>query len=141
MHVRTGKRDGQSLMAADEPCPMMSRRIFVTDATTKIQYLIDTGADLYVFPRTYLKQRREKSTYQLYAANGTLISTFGTVTHTLNFGLRCEFTWKFVVADVLRPIIGVDFLSYHQCPKQTTPRQYNKNGNKRSTSRRRSAEH
>jgi hypothetical protein len=28
-------------------------------------------------------------------------------------GLRREFTWRFVVADVQLPIIGVDLLSYY----------------------------
>jgi hypothetical protein len=31
---------------------------------------------------------------------------------SLNFGLRRDFTWRFVVADVTQPIIGVDFLSH-----------------------------
>ncbi|XP_017796720.1 PREDICTED: uncharacterized protein LOC108578232 [Habropoda laboriosa] len=55
---------------------------------------------------------RAKSLYVLYAANGTEISTYGTVTLTLDLGLRRAFTWRFVVAEVSKPIIGVDFL-YH----------------------------
>jgi hypothetical protein len=31
---------------------------------------------------------------------------------SLNLGLRRDFTWRFVVANVTRPIIGVDFLSH-----------------------------
>jgi hypothetical protein len=31
---------------------------------------------------------------------------------SLNFGLRRDFTWRFVVADVTRPIIDVEFFSY-----------------------------
>jgi hypothetical protein len=31
---------------------------------------------------------------------------------SLNLGLRRDFTWRFVVADVTQPIIGVDFLSH-----------------------------
>jgi hypothetical protein len=29
-----------------------------------------------------------------------------------NLGLRRDFTWRFVVADVSQPLIGVDFLSH-----------------------------
>ena len=32
---------------------------------------------------------------------------------TLNFGLRREFTWRFVIADVARPIIAADVLIYY----------------------------
>lgn len=99
-------------MAADDSCPTSSRRIFVTDAASKTQFLIDTGADLCVYPRRYIREPREKSTYELAAANGTTIHTYGTITLTLSFGLRRDFTWRFVVADVSRPIIGVDFLAF-----------------------------
>ncbi|CAK9799173.1 hypothetical protein ANTPLA_LOCUS1917 [Anthophora plagiata] len=55
---------------------------------------------------------QERSEYQLTAANGTVISTYGTVTLNLHLGLRREFIWRFVVADVSKPIIGVDFLDH-----------------------------
>ncbi|XP_025835838.1 uncharacterized protein LOC112906234 [Agrilus planipennis] len=110
---RFGKRYGESLMSADDLGPSVSRRIFVTDVQTKTQFLIDTGADLCVYPRSLVKGPCQKSTYQLCAANGTTIATFGTITLTLNLGLRRDFSWRFVVADVSKPIIGVDFLSYY----------------------------
>jgi len=43
----------------------------------------------------------------------TTIYTYGTETLTLNFGLQCEFTWRFVIADVARPIIAADVLTYY----------------------------
>ncbi|CAH2207628.1 jg13957, partial [Pararge aegeria aegeria] len=33
---------------------------------------------------------------------------------TLNIGLRRKFPWRFVIAEVTKPIIGVDFLSYYR---------------------------
>ncbi|XP_050352242.1 uncharacterized protein K02A2.6-like [Nymphalis io] len=51
--------------------------------------------------------------YELFAANGTIIYTYGFLPLTLDLGLRRAFTWRFVVADVSKPIIGVDFLSYY----------------------------
>ncbi|KAL1446423.1 hypothetical protein WDU94_000016 [Cyamophila willieti] len=56
--------------------------------------------------------RREKSDYVLSAANSSDIHTYGTMTLSLNLGLRRVFTWRFVVADVAKPIIGADFLHY-----------------------------
>lgn len=60
-----------------------------------------------------LRGPRPRSDYELSAANGTPISTYGTETLMLNLGLRRTFTWRFVVAEVLRPIIGADFLSFY----------------------------
>lgn len=99
-------------MTASDSCPS-SRRLFVYDRTNKTQFLIDTGADLCVFPRTYLSGNKKKSAYQLFAANGSTIATYGLINLTLNLGLRRAFTWKFVIADVAKPIIGVDFLSFY----------------------------
>ncbi|KAI5721414.1 hypothetical protein M8J77_020491 [Diaphorina citri] len=111
--VSPGKRDGHSLMAASEPSPTpLTRRLFITEGTTKLQFLVDTGTDLCVFPRSATSGRREKSDYVLSAANSTDIHTYDTVTLSLNLGLRRVFTWRFVVADVSKPIIGADFLHY-----------------------------
>ena len=49
----------------------------------------------------------------MFAANGTRIPTYGTIAVTLNLSLRRAFTWRFVIADVQSPIIGVDFLSHY----------------------------
>lgn len=101
-----GKRSGQSIMATSDS-PTNSGRLFVTDRKTKMQFLIDTGSDLCVFPRSALHVRRPPTNYQLYAANGSVIKTYGYAHLQLNFGLRREFYWQFVVADVTKPIIGV----------------------------------
>ncbi|XP_043481250.1 uncharacterized protein LOC122510558 [Leptopilina heterotoma] len=75
---------------------------------------MDTGADLCVFPRALLRQSREKSSYELSAANGTTIATYGTTNINQNLGLRRDYPWRFVVADVTKPIISVDFLAHYE---------------------------
>jgi hypothetical protein len=50
--------------------------------------------------------------YDLCAANGTTITTYGWLSLSLNLGLYRNFTWRIVVADVTQPLIGVDFLSH-----------------------------
>ena len=100
-------------MAADDNRQTVSRRIFIMEHNSKLRFLVDTGSDLCVFPRDLLPGSREKSCYELVAANKTAIATFGTATMTLNLGLRRDYTWRFVVADVSKPIIGVDFLAYY----------------------------
>lgn len=88
-------------------------RLFVTDRASKLQFLVDTGSDLCVFPRSMLRERRARTDYNLCAANGSTISTYGFVHYNLDFGLGRIFPWRFVVADVTKPIIGVDFLNFY----------------------------
>lgn len=66
-----------------------------------------------MFPKTLLKQRRCKSDFILTAANGSIINTYGYFNIVLNIGLRRDYAWRFIVADVTKAIIGVDFLSHY----------------------------
>jgi hypothetical protein len=84
----------------------------VTDCVTKTRYLVDTGSELCVFPRKLLPERRARIDYSLYADNGTTIPIYGWTSRSLNLGLRHDFTWRFIVAEVELPIIGVDFLAH-----------------------------
>lgn len=99
-------------MATDD-CQGRRGRLFVTDRVTKIQFLVDTGSDLCVFPRSACKEQRPQTHFTLFAANGSPIATYGSINFVLNLGLRREFVWGFIVADVSKPIIGVDFLSFY----------------------------
>jgi hypothetical protein len=74
--------------------------------------LVDTGDDLCVCPRSCL---REGWTHDLrvVAANGTTVHTHCCITLRLDLGLRREFSWRFVVADVTGPIIGSDVFSFY----------------------------
>ncbi|CAB0030694.1 unnamed protein product [Trichogramma brassicae] len=58
-------------------------------------------------------ERRPPTTLNLQAANGSCIKTYGFLTLNLNFGLRREFLWRLVIADVDVPIIGSDFLAHY----------------------------
>nr|VZI03117.1 unnamed protein product [Spirometra erinaceieuropaei] len=49
--------------------------------------------------------------YSPPAANCSPIPTFGSLSLTLNIGLRRSFTWIFVIADVPHAILGSDFLA------------------------------
>lgn len=95
-------------------CRRTPGRLFVTDKNSRVQFLIDTGSDLCVYPRNFMKNKKiKKSEYELYAANGSIIPTYGFINISLNLGLRRVFDWRFVIADVTKPIIGVDFLSFY----------------------------
>ncbi|XP_065362008.1 uncharacterized protein LOC135955583 [Calliphora vicina] len=49
----------------------------------------------------------------LYAANGSPIKVIGEKRIKLDLGLRRDFHWSFVIADVTSPIIGSDFIKFY----------------------------
>lgn len=102
----------QSLMATHD-CFKPTGRLFITDRQTKIKFLVDTGSDVCVFPRSALREPRKKTDYELSAANGTVIHTYGCIQLQLDLGLRRTYPWKFIVADVGKAILGIDFLTHY----------------------------
>jgi hypothetical protein len=111
LYVAAGKRGKQSLMSAIN-CNNSASLLCATDWLTKTSFLVDTGADLCIYPRSRLRERRTRS-YELFVANGTIVNTYGCITLRLDLGLRRQFSWRFVVADITGPIIGSDFLSFY----------------------------
>jgi len=88
-------------------------RLHVTDRRTGWTFLVDTGADASIIPRTrHAGFSEEKTDFQLYAANGARIKTYGRKTLFLDLGLRRPIKWFFVVADVIRPVIGADLIKH-----------------------------
>ncbi|GBL74513.1 hypothetical protein AVEN_235445-1 [Araneus ventricosus] len=85
-------------------------RIIVADHNKKIQFLVDTDAEVSVIPRLK-KDNNDNNELTLYAANDTEIRTFGTKLLDLDLKLHRRFQWKFIIADVKQAIIGVDFLT------------------------------
>lgn len=77
MHVEIGKRDRLLVKAADHD-GRGSRRIFVTDKKMKISFLVDTGANISVYTRSKINGHVNKNAYEVFAANGTRIATYGT---------------------------------------------------------------
>ncbi|GFS97434.1 transposon Ty3-I Gag-Pol polyprotein [Trichonephila clavipes] len=65
-----------------------------------------------VISKSFAPHAKVQQDLTLYVASGTKIPSYGTKRILLDLGLRCQFTWSFVIADVRQPIIGVDFLKY-----------------------------
>lgn len=86
-----------------------SRRLFIIDRKSKLKFLVDTGADLSILPASFFKDKLKPTNYSLFAANGSLIKTYGNRLLSIDFGLRREFTFRFIIADVTKPILGADF--------------------------------
>lgn len=78
-----------------------------------MNFLIDTGSDLSIIPPSFKdKNKIFNDTIQLYAANNTCIKTYGQKVLSVSLGLRRQFEFPFIIADVTKPIIGADFLAY-----------------------------
>lgn len=88
----------------------ISRRLFIVDKTTNIRFLIDTGAEVSIVPKSIFSKYGQKSETTLMAANGAKISTYGRKQLTLNLQLRRNFEFSFIIAAVDYAIIGADFL-------------------------------
>ena len=86
----------------------------VWDRRTGRSYLVDTGADVSVFPASHEDKRSRPNSAPLIAANGSSIKTWGQSTIQLNIGSTRPFTQDFYLADVTRPILGADFFCKHR---------------------------
>ena len=75
--------------------------------------LADTGAEVSVIPPS-TDRRNRRVTLNLQAVNDTPRATYGNRLLTINIGLRQNFQWIFIVADVKQPIIGADFLRHYK---------------------------
>lgn len=95
---------------AESDRKLSTRRLFTKCRKTNFSFLIDTGADVSVIPKTHFKDRQAIPNECLFAANKTVIKTYGKRLLSLDLGLRREFKHVFIIADVDRPIIGADFL-------------------------------
>lgn len=98
-------------MAATAAGPGQCRLFFVYDQSTKLNFLVDTGAEVSVLPQRVAGHNLLPTSYTLKAANNTVIRTYGQKILVLDLGLRREFKWTFVVANVQKPILGIDFLT------------------------------
>ncbi|XP_017876343.2 uncharacterized protein LOC108622773, partial [Ceratina calcarata] len=109
--IAENRRPG--LITAADFGEAFKRRLIVTDRSSGLKCLIDSGADVSVIPAGPSDHGKRQET-PLYAANGTKIATFGTKLLTMDFGSSRVFPWEFVVADVTRAILGTDFLDHFQ---------------------------
>ena len=108
-----GKRQGRRLMATQSIGPSPKSRLFhVKDRVSGNFYLIDTGAEVSVIPPTVTDREGGPKNLNLRAANGSIIHTYGERMLRINLTVHSLFEWKFIIADVPVPIIGLDFLEH-----------------------------
>ena len=86
-----------------------SKLLYVADKGHKCRYLIDTGAAVSVLPKSCANGISGADSLPLVAANNSTIKTYGNCKRVVDVGLKREYPWTFIVADVQQPIIGADF--------------------------------
>lgn len=63
----------------------------------KQRFIVDTGLDGFVFSRKLALRRREHVNSDLFEVNTSTITTYGQMFLSLDFRLRCDFTWSFMI--------------------------------------------
>ena len=106
-----GKLPGQPPVAAAVG-QNSTRLLYARDRYSGRRFLVDTGAEVSVFPATRSDRHSQLQGTQLTAANGSSICTYGQRTIPLKFSNR-HFKWTFTVAQVSQPLLGADFLRAH----------------------------
>ncbi|CAE1236832.1 unnamed protein product [Acanthosepion pharaonis] len=114
--LRAELRDLKLSLCRRSPAPRTRNRsrtiAQVQDGETVWTNVVDTGAAISVIPPTN-RSALKPTSFQLRAANGSTIETYGTKELTLNINLRRDFKWSFTVADVKTPLLGADFLAHY----------------------------
>lgn len=93
---------------------MTKNRLWLKCKKTSNTFLIDSGAEISVVQKSFQRYANPISTTttSLFAANGTPIKTYGMIHLSVDFNLRRDFSYDFIVADVECNIIGADFLKH-----------------------------
>ena len=75
-------------------------------------WLIQAAAVI-VLSQSYATGTAATSSLPLIAANNTTITTYGTCKGVVDVGLKRDYTWTFIVADIKQPILGADFFIHY----------------------------
>lgn len=91
--------------------------IFLSDTVSKIKYLIDCGAQVSILPSDLIPSNinlndLQPTPYSLSNAAGQHLESKGFYMHKLTYDNHV-FKYRFIVADISYPILGIDFLRFY----------------------------
>ncbi|XP_076069174.1 uncharacterized protein LOC143041214 [Oratosquilla oratoria] len=113
-HTRFGNKARGSLSTPPPPANHAHILLSVRDSHTGLSLLVDTGSAVSIMPPTGdPSQGTSLPSYDLLAANGTPIATYGSHYSVLDLQ-NGKFPWTFIVAYVRPLILGYDFLQYYK---------------------------
>ena len=104
------KRLFQIVMTTTATGTSRESRLFYLGLLIRIEFLIDTGAEL-VSVLQHLDNNRY-SFYKLHVVYGIKIDSYSRKSLTINFGIRRNFSWIFIQANVKILILETDFLAH-----------------------------
>ena len=81
----------------------------ILDDNSRTWWLLDMGSQVSLWPPSPSSSKLSLSHVQLTAANGTLIRAFGHQTKQIKISGK-QYSFVFIIAQVSRPILGLDFL-------------------------------
>lgn len=87
-----------------------TNRLWIRCRQTGQRFLVDSGAEISCLTKAYIKHVTSETQINLYAANGSVIQTYGRAYISIDLGLRRTFRFDFIVANVESNLIGADFL-------------------------------
>ena len=97
-----------------------------------MQFLIDSGASLSLLPARDVDMKNLRHDFKLRAANGSHIDTFGERFLYIDIGFGEHLPWVFTLAKVSQPILGIDFLKFHNISIHLRNRQLTYNPSNRT---------
>ncbi|XP_050093846.1 uncharacterized protein LOC126576581 [Anopheles aquasalis] len=104
---------GDAATRCRSPCTRSTTVHPSQQPSTGVEFLIDSGAELSLYPRSRKVRNVTPTDAILIAANGTRIPAYGETIIEISLGLRRSFVWRFIVADVATAIIGADFIAHY----------------------------
>ena len=108
------KRDRRPTVAIASAITLPSNALHITDSSTNIKYLVDTGACCSLFPADEAqKLQTDPDPIQLFSAGGQRIRTHGKTPRVIHIA-GVPYKWDFRLADVTQPLLGADFLIDHR---------------------------
>jgi len=102
---------------------LVNSLLYIEDTFSNRKYLVDSGSTVSILPITAYHKRTHQPAYDLLAANGTSIATYGTIFSRVNLHPQLKLDWTFVLADVPEAILGLDFLQHYELELHVRQRQ------------------
>ena len=66
-----------------------------------------------MLPKSCANRTSDAACLPPVASNNTTIKTYGNCRRVVDVGLKRDYAWTFIVADVRQPIVGADFLIHY----------------------------
>ncbi|XP_033210204.1 uncharacterized protein LOC117168563 [Belonocnema kinseyi] len=99
----------------------IKHRNHIIDKNSNKAFLVGFSSQVSVFPKSEVNDEDLEpfnGSFELHWLSGKVAHVLGWNIQKLDFGLGREFTWKFAVIDIDKPIIGFDFINYFGLTQQ-----------------------